>query len=235
MVPVSSWIDDSRTTLVQLFDTTEVPARLIRSSPSPDLAFLLVPGEDHAALPLASPDSLRVGQEVLAIGHPLDEALRNTVTSGIVSGLSRLIQGARYIQIDAPINAGNSGGPVVNSKGEVIGISTWILNDSQGLGFAIPSGTIRELLEPLGGSFGHLPSMQYCSVCGHLDEPDSSYCAICGRAFARDLESQPPAVVKTTRQRAATWRCDACGETDRSSHFRYCPKCGATTARDKDT
>jgi S1-C subfamily serine protease len=132
-------------------------ARVLLDSPSHDLAVLEVRGEVPVRpLALADSDRVSVGQTVLAFGSPF--GLDGTLTQGIVSALrdvppgSRLGGGAvrRLIQTDAPINPGNSGGPLVSAAGEVIGVNTAILSrtgGSHGIGFAVPSNHVRELLE----------------------------------------------------------------------------------------
>lgn len=124
-----------------------VPARLVGISNELDLALLKVDNVTLPALPLASYSDVRQGETVFAFGSP--SGLRRTLTHGLVSAVARqpdpdspLI----YLQTDAPINPGNSGGPLVNIKGEVVGINTFIMSQSggsDGLGFAIPSATVR--------------------------------------------------------------------------------------------
>ncbi len=129
-------------------------AKVVGSDIYSDLAIVSVttsPSEFHA-LQLGSSSALKVGASVVAIGNPY--GLSNTITVGIVSHLGRALQIdtsggyaiADMIQFSAPINPGNSGGPLIDSSGMVVGITTAVVTDSQGLGFAIPSDTIsREL------------------------------------------------------------------------------------------
>lgn len=131
-----------------------------------DLAVLTVdaPESEFKPLSITSSSTLKVGNPVIAIGNPF--GLVGSMTTGIVSALGRTIregtQGgfaiANIIQTSAPINPGNSGGPLLNHMGEVVGITTAIIQDSQGLGFAVPSNTIlRETysLITTGGYSGH--------------------------------------------------------------------------------
>lgn len=112
-----------------------------------DLAVLKVDVTDHAYLEFGDSDELRAGQIVLAFGAPL--GLQNSVTMGVVSAVGRQLSPDDrmvYIQTDAPVNPGNSGGPLVNTVGQVIGINTLILSQSggsEGLGFAAPSNIVR--------------------------------------------------------------------------------------------
>ncbi len=126
--------------------------------PFTDLAVLKVEDSGLAAAELADSDSLVVGQQVIAIGSPLEFA--NTVTLGVISGLHRRwkIDGIFYedlVQTDAAINPGNSGGALANSRGQLIGINTLVVRSTQrgepvqGIGFAIPSNTVRDIAAQL--------------------------------------------------------------------------------------
>ena len=130
------------------------PAKIIGRDPYSDLAVLSTDAPASKLKPAAitSSSSLRVGQPVVAVGSPF--GLAGTITTGVVSQLGRSISEsatggyliADVIQISTPINPGNSGGPLLNMFGEVVGITTAIIPNAQGLGFAIPSDTIiREL------------------------------------------------------------------------------------------
>ncbi len=129
-------------------------AEIIGRDPYSDLAVLSTDAPAFELKPavIASSSTLRVGQPVVAVGNPF--GLAGSITTGVVSQLGRSISEsatggyliADVIQISAPINPGNSGGPLLNMFGEVVGITTAIIRDSQGVGFAIPSDTIiREL------------------------------------------------------------------------------------------
>jgi serine protease Do len=139
---------------VILNDGTKLPAQLVGKDSKADLALLRV----HADHPLKSvafgdSDKLRLGEWVIAIGNPF--SLGGTVTAGIVSARNRDIQSGpydNYIQTDAAINRGNSGGPLFNLNGEVIGINTAIISPSGGsigIGFAVPSDTAMPVLDQL--------------------------------------------------------------------------------------
>ena len=132
-------------------------ARLVGFDRETDLAVIKIdPPKDHplAAAKLGDSSAMNIGDWVLAIGSPF--GLENTVTAGIVSASGRNINPGRqfqsFIQTDAAINPGNSGGPLVNMRGEVIGINTAIFTQSlgcQGVGFAMPSNTVREVYDQL--------------------------------------------------------------------------------------
>ncbi len=142
-------------------DGSEQEAQLVGADPFADLAVLQVSGPVPAVATLGNSDLLKPGETVIAIGSPLG-AFRNTVTVGVVSATGRSLDtGKGYkmeglIQTDAAINHGNSGGPLVNLAGEVVGINTLIVRGSglsgdvaEGLGFAIPSNTARAVAEQI--------------------------------------------------------------------------------------
>ncbi len=147
---------------VTLSDGSEYQARIVGREPRFDLAVLQIPVDGLQALPLADLDEVRVGDAVIAIGYPLDlsrgEGAGFTVTHGIVSQKNRVIPDLGIlgaVQTDAPINHGNSGGPLVNMRGEVVGVNTAIAPDvqsggvAQGIGFAVGSDIIRAVYEEL--------------------------------------------------------------------------------------
>ena len=133
-----------------------VPARLIGANYDHDIAVLKVaPRKGVRVLRLGRSKNVRVGEWVLAIGNPL--GLDNSVTVGIVSAKERPMQiGDRTyphrLQTDAAINRGNSGGPLINLRGEVIGINTAVSQSSQGIGFAIAVDVVRDALQGMLGA-----------------------------------------------------------------------------------
>jgi serine protease Do len=142
---------------VTLNDRRILPAKLVGSDPLTDLAVIKVAGTNLPNAPWGDSTALRPGQTVLAFGNPF--GFRFTVTRGIVSGLNRpnpfsrdRRQPGSFIQTDAAINHGNSGGPLVNARGEVIGINTFLISSSDsfsGMGFAIPTQIVRPTVETL--------------------------------------------------------------------------------------
>ena len=146
---------------VNFLDGTIVRAQIVGMDRDSDLAVLKVdlPAAQLPALSLADSDHLVIGQSALAIGSPFGQ--RWTLTRGIISALDRTIQGltrfsiGSVIQTDAAINQGNSGGPLFNLKGEVIGVNSQIVTESRrtiansGVGFAIPSNLVRRVVDEL--------------------------------------------------------------------------------------
>ncbi len=154
-------IEDANSIKVILEDGTIYDSvKIAAEDPLNDVAFLKinnVTGLDEATL--GNSKTIMVGQQVIAIGNALGQ-FQNTVTSGIVSGLGRSITATDssyssyetlndLIQTDAAINAGNSGGPLVNAQGEVIGINTAVSSDANNVGFAIPISSVKGMLESL--------------------------------------------------------------------------------------
>lgn len=109
-----------------------------------DVALLKIAGDGHRTVRLGDPNALRVGQKVFAIGSP--HGLENTISEGIVSGLREMDPKRRILQMTAAISPGSSGGPVFNDKGEVVGISTFLIEENQNLNFALPVSLIEPAL-----------------------------------------------------------------------------------------
>ena len=136
-----------------------IEARVVGISTELDLALLKVDGVKLPPLALATYSDLRQGETVFAFGSPM--GLRNSLTHGLVSAVARQLSPDSpliYVQTDAPVNPGNSGGPLVNIRGEVVGVNTFILSQSggnEGLGFAVPSATARTAFRQLK-QYGHL-------------------------------------------------------------------------------
>jgi len=154
-------VDGYQTLQVVFADGTQVPAQLIGADAFSDLAVIKVDAPVLAVATFGNSDQLQIGEAVIAIGNPLGD-FNNTVTSGVISALGRTLDvgsGSAYeqmIQTDAAINHGNSGGPLVNLNGQVIGITTAIVRNSntssdvaEGLGFAIPSKTVSDITAQL--------------------------------------------------------------------------------------
>jgi serine protease Do len=146
-------IDDSRQIMVRLSDGSEYPADLIGADTETDLALMKIrPKRRLEAARLGNSDELRVGDWVMAVGNPYN--YEHSVTVGVVSAKDRKIDEnpfERYIQTDAAINFGNSGGPLFNARGEVVAITTAISTKGRSIGFAIPMNFAKEIVGQLAG------------------------------------------------------------------------------------
>lgn len=138
---------------VKLGDNQEFKAKIVGRDPKTDIALIKIEASDLPVIPLGDSDTLEVGEPVMAIGNPF--GLNQTVTTGIVSAKGRFIGEGPYdnfIQTDASINRGNSGGPLLNTNGEAVGINTAIFSPtggSIGIGFAVPIAMAKEILSQL--------------------------------------------------------------------------------------
>lgn len=150
-------VEDGDQVEVTLNDKREYKADIIGIDPSTDLALLKIKGKELHYLDLGNSDSLRVGEWVLAVGNPFN--LESTVTAGIVSAKGRsidILEGQdrieSFIQTDAAVNPGNSGGALVNTNGELVGINTAIITRSgryEGYSFAVPANLVRKVIKDL--------------------------------------------------------------------------------------
>jgi 2-alkenal reductase len=146
---------------VILSNGKQLAAKIVSTDVYADLAVLKADGEMPAVAPFGNSDKLKPGETVIAIGSPLGQ-FRNTVTVGVISATGRTLDSGQgyfmedLIQTDAAINQGNSGGPLVNLNGEIVGINTMIVRGgfgssavAEGLGFAIPSNTVRLIAQQI--------------------------------------------------------------------------------------
>jgi len=155
-------IENSKSIEVMFFDGKSVPATLIGEDPANDIALLKVDVDESTLFPLSlgNSDDLQVGQKAIAIGNPF--GFERSMTSGIVSSINRAIESSEgrliksVIQVDTALNTGNSGGPLLDSQGELIGMNTAIKTagseqsaQNSGVGFAVPVNTIKRVVPQL--------------------------------------------------------------------------------------
>jgi S1-C subfamily serine protease len=153
IVTNSHVIEDTASVQVDLADGSSYNASIVGQDPATDLGLIRAPGYGLPVAHLGDSDKLKVGQLAIAIGNPL--GFQSTVTAGVISALGRSLNSRsgrlieNVIQTDAALNPGNSGGPLVDSRGLVIGINTAIIQFAQGICFAIPVNTVRWVVTDL--------------------------------------------------------------------------------------
>ena len=214
---------------VRLYGGSEQIGELIRSYKDIDLAFLRVPTKNNTSVATGTQAKLKIGQGLFAIGHPM--GLENTITQGIVSATNREISGTDYIQTDASVNPGNSGGPLFNNRAQVIGMNTMILSQAQGLGFALPIDLIKSRYRAIKQELAGVFTMEYCGICGK-NSRDLHYCEHCGVVLD---DVQPVSTIN--RKVLANLNvvpgiiepCAVC-KSMVSYDETYCPFCGVTLA-----
>ena len=149
---VTNWhvIESAAAVEVQLSDGRTTPAKFVGADVPSDVAILKIDARDLTPLPFGDSDEVLVGQSVFAVGNPF--GLQESVTRGIISAKGRRWMSEasnEFFQTDAPINPGNSGGPLVDLKGRMIGVNNKIRLQSEGIGFSIPSNTVRRIFESI--------------------------------------------------------------------------------------
>jgi len=155
--------------------------RVIFLDPKYDLAFLEAPEETGVPeVQLAMKKKLAEGDQIIAIGHPF--GLRYTATQGIVSNTMHEVSGLFYLQHDAALNPGNSGGPLVDKDGHVVGVNTFIMREGDNIGFSLPVLYLQETIEEFSQASGRIGVR--CSSCANLVFEDTveqdNYCPFCG-------------------------------------------------------
>jgi S1-C subfamily serine protease len=151
-------VDDAQSVRVEFADGTEVDAEIVGTDPSTDIAVLDVdrPSSELTPLPFASTGALQVGAAVIVLGSPF--GLEGTLTTGVISAVGREIQSPNgftienAVQTDASMNQGNSGGPVLDTRGRVVGVAAQIRSESggsDGVGYAIPGDTAKRVAQAL--------------------------------------------------------------------------------------
>jgi len=175
-------------------------AKVVFIDPKNDLAFLKIEA-DHKmpALKIDVNYQLKLGEQVVAVGHPF--GLKYTATQGIISNLAHVVDDVQYIQHDAALNPGNSGGPLVNSQGSVIGVNTFIIRDGNNIGFSLPLSYLIEALDAFKKA--NTDSAARCESCGNLVFEHSSekgYCDHCGIKIVlpHEIENYEPIGLKKT-------------------------------------
>ncbi|WP_051663958.1 S1C family serine protease [Dyadobacter crusticola] len=146
-------VEGAEKIMVSLLNENEIEATLVGKDPDTDLAILKIYTEGYSVAKLGDASQLQIGQFVIAIGNPY--GYQHTVTTGVVSALGRTLQTQsgrmvdNVIQSDAALNPGNSGGPMINTDGEVVGVNTAVIQGAQGLSFSVDINTAKEIARQL--------------------------------------------------------------------------------------
>ncbi|MEJ7645298.1 MAG: trypsin-like peptidase domain-containing protein [Chryseolinea sp.] len=146
-------VDGAEKIMVGLLNENEIEATLIGKDPDTDIAILKIYSQGYSVAKLGDASQLQIGQFIIAIGNPY--GYQHTVTTGVVSALGRTLQTQsgrlvdNVIQSDAALNPGNSGGPMITTEGEVIGVNTAIIQGAQGLSFSVDINTAKEIARQL--------------------------------------------------------------------------------------
>lgn len=141
-------ISNERNVYVKSYGGEEYQATILGINESQDIAVLVITGAEFSYLPIADLSVMNTGDDIYAIGAP--KSMAYTLTKGVISAKERIVGYNTYIQIDAAINEGNSGGPLLNDTGQVLGMNTLKMSDSEGIGLATPANVICEYLNELG-------------------------------------------------------------------------------------
>lgn len=209
---------------LRLHDGREVSARVAWVDTRLDVA-LLVPETELGLPPLppADPSSVRLAMDVSAIGHPL--GLDYTVTRGVVSSVDRKILGVTYLQHDAPLNSGNSGGPLIDDSARVLGVNTFDVRHGTSLSFAVPMASLQVPLGQLGGpreQLLRLTPAYRCPECGQPFRPSGGHrCDRCGVALPRFTDGHRSVEVDTLARGAevVSGLLDALGFSPEEARF----------------
>jgi len=185
-------LDKATQATVKLANGDELPAEVVRASDTRDLLVLRV---DRPHLPnviFASSAKLKQGAEVAAIGAPF--GLSDTLTKGIVSSASRDMDGQKFVQIDAALNQGNSGGPIINDQGQVVGVATLVARKAENMGFAIPSDDVMAFLDEANLTYSTLDAPAAAEAPAEGATPPPAAAVPEGGAPAAPPAPSPPAL-----------------------------------------
>ena len=141
-------IDNPRNITVETYGGTKYKVSVLGMNEQQDIAVLIVQDTQFPYLDIADLSTMKTGDDIYAIGAP--HGMAYTLTKGGISAKERMVGNQSYIQIDAPINQGNSGGPLLNDVGQILGMNTLKMSDSEGIGLAIPISRVCEYLKSLG-------------------------------------------------------------------------------------
>ncbi len=183
-------VRDNREVVIESEVLPRQSARVVFTDPRLDLAFVEAPAiSEDAEVLLLQDRALKAGDPVIAVGHPF--GLRYTVTQGIVSNAHHIQNDLVYIQHDAALNPGNSGGPLVDAQGRVAGINTFVIRNGQSIGFSLPASYLLEAIAAFRAGGGKVATR--CSACQSMvfeDTIHGAYCPHCGAKVELPSQAQ---------------------------------------------
>ena len=204
--------------IVRGFNSEEFHGQVLLSFRDIDIAFVQVNDlKKQIKAPLME-ENISPGETVYAIGSP--RAFSHSLTKGVVSSSGRIVGKVKYIQHDAAINGGNSGGPLFNSRGILIGINTWGVIDSEGMGFAIPISYVSQKFKQYENILFNNHNRNYCIVCGESSKENARYCNKCGSPLNKSKSSMGHSGLGFDIVSKCT-----CGQK-RIDSEKYCDRCG---------
>jgi serine protease Do len=174
-------VQDNRNAVVQGEQMPKQLSRIVYADPKYDLAFLEAPVLAEAFQPaLAEEDKVSEGDVVVSIGHPF--GLKFSVTQGVISNTRREVESVRYLQHDAALNPGNSGGPLINKAGEVVGVNTLGIEQGDNIGFSLPAAYLKQAIDDFQSAEGQVKAR--CESCNNVVSEqqldNKAYCMHCG-------------------------------------------------------
>lgn len=187
-------VRDNKTVVINGKQMVKQMADVLYVDPKYDLAFLAAPKKHQLpSISLSKKEKFQEGDTVIAVGHPF--GLKFTATQGILSSLDHVQKNITYLQHDAALNPGNSGGPLIDLSGNVIGVNTFIIRNGNNIGFSLPVKTLENALVDFTAGMG--VSGVRCNSCSNVvfeNSVESGYCNICGSdiKMIADLESYEP-------------------------------------------
>jgi len=193
-------IRDNKTVVIANASLQKQIVDVVYVDPKRDLAFLAVPESlKMPAVKINEDPHLKQGNSVIAVGHPF--GLKYTATQGIISNLLDQHQDINYIQHDAALNPGNSGGPLIDAKGEIIGVNTFIIKDGNSIGFSLPISYLLDTIDAFKKGEG--ASGVRCTSCDNLvfeGQEKQTFCPHCGSdiVMISKIEAYEPAGINKT-------------------------------------
>lgn len=166
-----------KTAKIKLCDGSLHSAKILKYYRDIDLAFLKINSKTTDFIEINTNAHVKIGQHVLAIGHPLGH--EGVLTDGIISKLNQEVNGRKYLQHTASINPGNSGGPILNNYLELVGINTMSRSGAEGMHFAISNESILEKYNSISKKIDYLATNYFCHICGNTSY-NTTYCDHCG-------------------------------------------------------